>query len=337
MFKIDLPKLKKEDLHSYLIYRAAQKLGVRVSIIGYREAKKPFGGYFWRPIFEVEKNKRKAIICGNVTQNTSYLGMQLAVDKFATNQILNSHNFPVPEQRVIKKKADLEELFKRHSKVVIKPQVLRCGKGVLTENLDLGEAIKSYQSLKRCYRRLIAEEQVSGKDFRVLVIGYKVVAVLERIPPFVEGDGQSTIMELIEKENHSPLRKEGIVLKKIKVDRRIKLYLKSKGFSLKSVPPKGTKVQISNVANISAGGIGKDVSSQIHPTNKKLAIAAARLLNLDIAGIDIIAPSIKEPITKNGGKIIEINGGPDITIHYAVALGKKINPAEAIIKMVLNL
>lgn len=333
MFKDEKKKIIRDTFRGSLYELAAKKLGVKRSIIGYTKGQKSDGKIFLRPITKLEKGKKSTLVLSSTTHKTSYLGMKIAVDKILTNQILKANKLPVPEQINVKNKIELKKFLEQYKKIIIKPYDSRCGKDVFTEICDLKKALKIYFSLKNKYHRIIAEEQILGNDYRVLVINYKVKAVLQRIPPYVIGDGRKTILELINQENN--LRKRNKKLKPIRIDYRIKYYLKSQGLSLKFIPNQGEKIQISNVANISAGGIGRNVTHKIHPQNKKIAERAAKIINLDVAGVDIIAPSIDKPIRENGGKIIEVNGGPDLKIHYNVFYGKPINPAEEIINYLL--
>jgi cyanophycin synthetase len=274
---------------------------------------------------------------GATTNKTSYVGMKLAVNKIFTNNFLSLDELPVPLQMEVDSENDLEKMFERCSKIIMKPYGSRCGKGVMTEIIDVYDAIEKLGVIKKDFSRVIAEEQVEGSDHRVLVIGDRVVAVLHRKPPFVIGDGKSTIQELIEKENSSEVRMKGELLKPIKVDEEIIGYLKKKELEMDSVLGIDEKVELTNIANISAGGIGVAVTDKIHPENSEIAIKAAQSLGLDVAGVDIITSSIEEPLSETGGKIIEVNGGPDLRIHYYVSEGESVNPGEAIVKNLLNL
>lgn len=333
----DIEKNIEKNSQEELIYKAAVKLGVDISVLGLVKKEKPTGEITKRPVFVLEKDGKRAVTMGATTSETSYVGMKLAVNKIFTNKFLSLDGLPVPFQMEVGSRNDLEKMFEKCSKIIMKPYGSRCGKGVMTEITDVNDAADKLEIIKKDFSRVIAEEQVEGSDHRVLVVGNKVVAVLHRKPPFVVGDGKSTIQELIEKENSSDVRMRGELLKPIKVDEEIIGYLRKKGLEMDSILGVDEKIELTNIANISAGGIGVAVTEKIHPENYEIAIKTAQSLGLDVAGVDIIASSIEEPLSETGGKIIEVNGGPDLRIHYYVSEGESVNPGEAIVKNLLNL
>ena len=333
-----LKKHIEDNSQEKLIYDAAKKLNVDIFILGTVEKNKPDGGKTKRPVFILEKDGKRAVTMGATTSKTSYTGIKIAVNKIFTNKFLSLEKIPVPFQKEINSEDDLAAMFKNKcEKIILKPYGSRCGKGVMTEISNLAQAKKSYAILKEGYEKIISEEQVEGGDFRVLVVDYKTVAVLNRIPPKVIGNGKDSIKKLIEKENETDLRKEKRVLKPIKIDDQIISYLKKQNLKLESIPADNQEVDLTNIANISAGGKGINVTEKIHPENKKIAERTAKALGLDVAGIDIITKDISRPLEETTGKIIEVNGGPDLRIHYYVSEGDPINPGEFIIKNLLNL
>jgi cyanophycin synthetase len=180
------------------------------------------------------------------------------------------------------------------------------------------------------------EEAIAiAKHYRVLVVGEKVVAVAEKIPAHVIGDGIHTIEELVEIENKNPLRGKGHEkpLTKLTIDTISKLTLKKQGFDLQDVPKKGKKVFLRESANLSTGGIAIDKTDEIHPNNIEIAVRAAKAIGLDIAGIDITMEDIKKPLTEKNGAIIEINASPGIRMHHYPSKGKPRNVAKAIVDM----
>ncbi len=340
MINDNLPKnYVAENSQEKLIFDAAKDLGVNISVLGTVEKAKPTGEKTLRPVFVLEKNGKRAVTMGATTNQTSYTGIKIAVNKIFTNKFLSTEKIPVPIQKEINSENDLAYMFENNKckKIILKPYGSRCGKGVMTEIDNLAQAKKSYSLLKKNYEKIISEEQIEGGDFRVLVVGYKTVAVLNRIPPKIIGNGKDSIKKLIEEENKTNLRKEKKVLKPIKIDSQIINYLKKQSLKLESVPDNNQEINLTNIANISAGGKGVDATNKIHPKNKEIAERAAKALGLDVAGIDIITKDISRPLEETDGKIIEINGGPDLRIHYYVSEGESINPGVFIIKNLLNL
>ena len=77
--------------------------------------------------------------------------------------------------------------------------------------------------------------------------------------------------------------------------------LQTYGRSANSILPIGEIFYLKDTANLSTGGTSEDVTDMVHPHNIFIAERIARLMNLDICGIDIVANSINLPITADNG------------------------------------
>jgi cyanophycin synthetase len=139
-----------------------------------------------------------------------------------------------------------------------------------------------------------------------------MVAIAERVPAHVVGDGSSTVAELVELTNADPRRGVGHekVLTRIRVDEAAVELVRAQGFELEDVPPEGTTVKLTLTGNMSTGGISIDRTDEAHPDNVEIAEEAARVVGLDVAGIDFIAPDLAEPVRETGGAIVEVNAAP---------------------------
>ncbi|HUT22294.1 MAG TPA: hypothetical protein VMX18_02695 [Candidatus Bipolaricaulota bacterium] len=316
-----------------LILLAAKKLHCAVNTIGYLQTSGRDEEYADTPFFEISRQGKNLLMVGATSQDTSYLGMKLAVNKQITTQYLKKHGLPVPFQIQIKNPKDFEKIFKKHSAIIIKPVASRAGKGVFGNVTNQRQANTAFKIIKKAMPRMqvIAEEQISGNEYRVVVINGKFAAAIYYQPPIVLGDGVSSIKTLIANENASPLRKKGW-LHQIKVNKALKINLQSEGLALSSVPEKGIEVVLHRAAPISNGGILIDATDTVGKANIALMEKTAKLIRLNIVGIDVIAPSLKNPIISTNGKIIEVNGGPDLRIHYNVHRGKQRNLSENILR-----
>ncbi len=185
---------------------------------------------------------------------------------------------------------------------------------------------------------IIVEQYITGEDYRVLVVGDKVVAAAKREPAHVIGDGVSTIQELIDKANQDPRRGtgHGNVLTKISIDEIGAAVLSDQGFSARSVPPAGMKVLIRRNANLSTGGTAEDVTDKLHPDFSARCVEAARVIGLDVAGIDVIAKDITQPLTSENGGIVEINAAPGLRMHLSPSSGQPRAVGEAIMDLLYN-
>jgi len=287
-------------------------------------------------ILRLGYGKYQKMIEGTISQNTSCIAVDIASDKILTKQILRDHGFPVPEGDVAYNEEEAIAIAEEIGyPVAIKPCNGNQGKGVHLNITNKEEVSIAYRNAKAYSDLVIVEKHIKGKHYRVLVVGEKVVAVAEKIPAHVIGDGIHTIEELVEIENKNPLRGKGHEkpLTKLTIDTISKMTLKKQGFELEKIPKKGQKVFLRESANLSTGGIAIDKTDDIHPYNIEIAVRAAKAIGLDIAGIDITMEDIKKPLTKENGAIIEINASPGIRMHHYPSKGKPRNVAKAIVDM----
>jgi cyanophycin synthetase len=272
-----------------------------------------------------------------MTDNTGILGVELACDKEATKRILASTGVPVPKGTVINFLDDLPEAieFVGGYPIVIKPLDGNHGRGITIDIQNKEEAEAAYDAARQVSRSIIVERYYNGRDHRVLVVDGKVVAVAERVPAHVVGDGRSTIAELIEETNKDPNRGDGHdkILTKIELDRTSYQLLERQGYTLDSVLAKDEICYLRATANLSTGGIAVDRTDEIHPENVWLAQRIVKIIGLDIAGIDIVTSDISRPLREVDGVIVEVNAAPGFRMHVAPSQGIPRNVAGAVIDM----
>jgi len=218
---------------------------------------------------------------------------------------------------------------------VIKPLDGNHGKGATVGIKSLEAAKTAFEKAREYSRFIIVEKQLEGSDFRALVVNNQLIAVAERIPAHVVGDGKSTIKELIDQTNADPRRGLGHekVLTLIDIDGQTIRCITSSGYTLDSVLPKGEKLSLKTTANISTGGTAIDRTDEVHPHNAFLFERIARIIGLDVAGIDVIAPNVSEKLSDSGGGIIEVNAAPGFRMHLSPSEGIGRNVAEHVIDM----
>ncbi|AFY44556.1 cyanophycin synthetase [Nostoc sp. PCC 7107] len=272
-----------------------------------------------------------------MTDKTGILGVELACDKEATKRILAAAGVPVPRGTVINFLDDLEEAIEYVGgyPIVIKPLDGNHGRGITIDIRNWEEAEAAYEAARQVSRSIIVERYYVGRDHRVLVVDGKVVAVAERVPAHVVGDGRSTITELIEETNKDPNRGDGHdkVLTKIELDRTSYQLLERQGHTLNSVLQKGTICYLRATANLSTGGIAVDRTDEIHPENLWIAQRVVRSIGLDIAGLDIVTTDISRPLREVDGVIVEVNAAPGFRMHVAPSSGIPRNVAGAVMDM----
>lgn len=268
---------------------------------------------------------------------TSILGVELASDKEGTKRILRDAGIPVPKGMTIYYLDELEEAIETVGgyPIVIKPLDGNHGRGITINITSWEQAIEAYDAAREVSRAAIVERFYQGRDHRILVVNGKVVAVAERIPAHVVGDGYSTIEQLIEETNQDPRRGEGHdnVLTKIDLDRTSWQLLERQGYTLDTVLPKGEICYLRATANLSTGGISVDRTDDIHPENVWIAQRVAKTIGLDIAGIDVVTQDISRPLREVDGVIVEVNAAPGFRMHVCPSEGIPRNVAEPVLDM----
>jgi cyanophycin synthetase len=272
-----------------------------------------------------------------MTDRTGILGVELACDKEATKRILAVAGVPVPRGTTINFLDDLEEAIEQIGgyPIVIKPLDGNHGRGITIDIRSWEEAEAAYDIARLVSRSVIIERFYVGRDHRVLVIDGKVVAVAERVPAHVVGDGRTTIADLIEETNKDPNRGEGHdnVLTRIELDRTSYQLMERQGYTMYSVLPKDAICYLKATANLSTGGIAVDRTDEIHPENVWLAQRVVKNIGLDIAGLDIVTPDISRPLREVDGVIVEVNAAPGFRMHVAPSRGIPRNVAGAVMDM----
>jgi cyanophycin synthetase len=270
------------------------------------------------------------------TDRTSAMAESIAQDKEITRMVLRSVGVPVPEGRSVTSAEDAGEAASELGvPVVVKPQDGNQGRGVATNLTTREQILAAYQAAHHESDSVLVEKFAQGQDYRVLVVGGKVVAAARREPAHVIGDGQRTIRQLIDFVNSDPRRGEhhATVLSKIKLDEVSLSVLADQGYTPESIPPSGKLVLIRRNANLSTGGTAIDVTEYVHPEVAARAIDAAKIVGLDIAGIDVVAKDISRPLEEQGGVIIEVNAAPGLRMHLEPSAGVSRPVGEAIIDL----
>jgi len=258
----------------------------------------------------------------------------LCLYKDLTHSVLKFLNFPVIDLIRINNIKQLNKL-KIKSPWVLKPVTGTQGKDIILKIDNIKILTEYCKKLLKKYPDLIIEKFVPGNDFRLIVLKNKFLGALKRNPPFIKGDGQKNIKNLIDIENkkryYIPKDFNSSFLKPLEIDLELINCLKNQNLNLKSIPQKNKLIKLRENANFSTGGTVEDVTNKVHPKNKKIALQAVKALGLEIGGVDIITNDISKPITKNNAKIIEINSSPGLWIHHYPNKGKSRDIAGKII------
>lgn len=265
---------------------------------------------------------------------TSAIAESIAQDKDLTKKLLAAAGVPVPTGRQVK---DADDAWLAAQEVglpvVVKPQDGNQGKGITVNITTREQLVAAYNTAVTFRDDIMVERYLPGNDFRLLVVGDKLVAAARRDPPKVVGDGVHTITQLVDQVNQDPRRGSGhsTSLTKMRIDDIARACLTAQGFTAEDIPAKGQRVNLRNNANLSTGGSATDVTDDVHPEVAARAVAAAHMVGLDICGVDLVCDSILRPIEEQGGGIVEVNAAPGLRMHLTPSFGKGRNVGEAII------
>ncbi|MHB1422096.1 MAG: cyanophycin synthetase [Gemmataceae bacterium] len=279
---------------------------------------------------------RQRRICTAETDATSAIAETIAQDKQLTRALLNAVGVPVPEGRPV---ADADDAWKAAQEiglpVVVKPQYGNHGRGVATNLNTREQVVTAYAAARDEGSSILVESYIPGDDYRLLVIGGRLVAAALREPAHVVGDGHSTITELVGEVNRDPRRSDGhaTVLSFIKLDAIGLAVLSEQRYTPDSIPPTGQRVLIRRNGNLSTGGTATDVTDRVHPETVARAVDAARVVGLDIAGVDVVAVDIGRTLDEQRGAVVEVNAGPGLRMHLEPSGGKPRPVGEAIVSM----
>jgi cyanophycin synthetase len=269
------------------------------------------------------------------TDASSAIAESIAQDKELTKKLFRMAGLPVPEGRPVKDVDDAWAVAQEIGlPVVVKPQDGNQGKGVAVNVKTREELDTAYKIALRYREDIMVERYLPGSDYRLLVIGDKLVAAARREPALVVGDGKHSVRQLVDIVNADPLRGEGhsYPLTRIRIDEVALSCLQEQNLDDSSIPPKGMRVIMRNNANLSTGGSATDVTDDVHPEVAASAVLAAQMVGLDICGVDIVCETILRPLEEQNGGIIEVNAAPGLRMHLSPSFGKGRDVGKAVIE-----
>ncbi len=268
------------------------------------------------------------------TDYSSAIAESIAQDKELSKKLLLAAGVPVPLGRPV---LDAEDAWVAAQEiglpVVIKPRDGNQGKGVAVNLKTREEVMEGFKNALEYRDDIMVESYLPGSDYRLLVVGDKMVAAARREPPLVVGDGTSSVRQLVDKVNSDPRRGDGHAtsLTKIRFDDIALARLKEQGLDADSVPAKGARVVLRNNANLSTGGTATDVTDDVHPEVASRAVMAAQMVGLDVCGVDVVVESVLKPLEEQHGGIVEVNAAPGLRMHLQPSFGKGRDVGSAII------
>ena len=327
-----------EDIQKMREIREDTRLGPSTGCIVEEAAKRgiPYIRLNKQSLVQLGYGVHQKRIRATIASTTSNIAVDIAGDKEETKNLLGAAEVPVPKGVVIR---DEEALYYAIEQLgyplVIKPIDGNHGKGNTTNIINREQALKAFEAAKHYGRNVIVEKYITGFDFRALVVNYKFICAALRTPAAVTGDGVNTIQYLIDEVNKDPRRGYGHekVLTQITIDQFTQKMLDDLGYTLVTVPAKGELVLVKPTANLSTGGTSTDVTDEVHPANVFMFERIAKIIGLDICGIDIMVKDLRSPVNESGGAILEVNAAPGFRMHIDPSEGLPRNAAEPVVDM----
>jgi cyanophycin synthetase len=270
--------------------------------------------------------------------STSAVAEAIAQDKNLTKHLLHAAGVPVPIGAPVKSVDEAWEVALRIGlPVVVKPQNGSQGKGV-TVNIQTRDQIEKAFHAATGKSPVLVEKFFPGSDYRLLVVGSKLIAAARRDPPQVTGDGENSVRQLVDVVNADPRRSDGHAtsLTKIRFDDIAVTCLSAQDLNPDSVPEKGRRVILRNNANLSTGGTATDVTDDVHPDVAARAIDAAAMVGLHVCGVDIVCESIMRSLEEQNGGVVEVNAAPGLRMHLSPSYGKGRNIGEAVMQLMFE-
>lgn len=269
-----------------------------------------------------------------ISDETRTIAVDIASDKELTKQLLYQAGISVPRGVVAHSEEDaLASMSQLSLPIVVKPYDGCQGKGVSLALQTPEHVLEAFQLAQRYSGKVLMEEYISGRHYRVLIVGGKLQAASERVPAHVVGDGTRSIAELIAILNQDPMR--GLdhekPLTRLKIDDAMIAFLKRHHLTLDDIPANGERVFLRDNANLSTGGQALDVTDQIHPEIVYMCERAAKTIGLDICGVDLVTEDIANGDAQSA-YVIEVNAAPGIRMHHYPSEGTSRNVGKAILE-----
>ena len=286
--------------------------------------------------YQLGHGYRQARIQATMTDRTSAIGVETADDKTRTKELLRQVGVRVPGGGSARELEDALAIADRLGyPVVVKPREGNHGRGVTVGVANDEELAVAFERAREVDRDVIVEEVLQGSDFRLLVVDHTLVAAARRDPAQVVGDGVRTIQGLVALANADPRRGVGHAksLTRIDVDDDTIALLAKQGLTLSSILDVGRVARLKTTANISTGGTSTDVTDDVHPAIREMAERVSRAIDLDICGIDVVAPHLSAPLEETRGGVCEVNAAPGFRMHLDPSEGRARNVAAPVVDM----
>lgn len=287
------------NIYARIITDEARRRGIGVEVVDAEN------GYF------VLSLGGRSVACReSLSELTTAVAMSWCDDKTVTRKLLQRANLRVPAQMVAGDDETLRDFLKDQQRVVVKPARGEQGAGVFVDLDDFHQIKAAVTQAGTWCDKVIIEEYVTGQDLRIIVINEEVVAAAVRQPARIRGNGEMSVRQLIEKQS----RRRAAATNgesTIPLDDETERTVADQHYTLDDVVPAGTEIQVRKTANLHTGGTIHDVTAELHPHLRQVAVTAARTLRMPVVGFDFLVADV----TGKDYVIIEANERPGLANH----------------------
>lgn len=287
------------NIYARIITDEARRRGIGVEVINAEN------GYF-----RLSLGGRTITCRESLSELTSAVAMSWCDDKAVTRSMLQGAGLRVPAQEIAAGLDSIKAFAKTYPRVVVKPARGEQGAGVFVDLTNPAEIESAVGRAARLCDKVILEEFVTGADLRIIVIAEEVVAAAVRKPARIRGNGELTIAQLIEKQSRRRAAATGGE-STIPIDEETRRTIDDQGYALDHVLPAGQELQVRKTANLHTGGTIHDVTADLHPTLREVAVTAAKVLRMPVVGFDFLVPDVGQ----EEYVIIEANERPGLANH----------------------
>jgi cyanophycin synthetase len=288
-----------------------------------------------RSLIQLGQGAKQRRVWTAETDRTGAIAEYIAQNKELTRTFLKQAGVPVPEGRIVTNPDDAWEAAEEVGlPVVVKPTDANHGRGVFIDLKTREQVVEAYPQALKEGTGVMVERFIPGVDHRLLVVGSDLIAASRGDPAIVVGDGESTVVQLIESQLNSDPRRGELEtcpwdkIDTVQWDPVILTDLQNQGYQPDSVPHDGERVLVARFANWAI-----DITDAVHPSVRDHVVTAAKVAGLDICGVDVVCEDISQSLEKQGGAIVEINASPGLLMHLKPAVGQVRPVGEAIIHM----
>ncbi len=325
---------RKDFTHASTFFLAseAQKLGLSVQKIDPSSKKS---------LLQIEINGTHYTIIGQRSPFLTFSAYHACKNKELTKKLLQKNDISTPCGALFC--ADSHDKACAYAKKLTKPIVIKPSDGLHGDDVFLN--ISHTKDIEKIIKKLfdhdksvLIEEQFTGTEYRILASRTQLLSAIKRVPANIIGDGENTIESLIAHKNDDPRRGDySHALIAIEIDDELIEYIAKDGYSLASIPPKGTVVYLRATSNLSTGGDSIDVTDTVHENLHTLAPRIIQSIpGLPFGGIDFMIDDITSDPYCNPYAVIEINSSPMISMHHEPYEGTGRNVARVIIKDMID-